>query len=103
MRELAGEHDPQFLAHLIAQLAITLSFRRLTLERVHLPRDFIKDVVDAREILARLLQPKLGETLLGFESCNSCSFFEDGTAIVRLARENLSDASLFDDRVRLRS
>src|SRR5262249_29380766 len=50
-----------------------------------------------------LLEPKLGEPLLRFELRNSRSFFDDRTTIERLARENLSDASLFDDRVRLRS
>ena len=54
LRELAGQHDAQLVAHLIAQLGVALGLRRLALQRIHLPRDFVEDVVDARQVQFRV-------------------------------------------------
>ena len=48
--ELAGEHDAQVGAHLVAQAAITLGLAGLAFQRIHLTGDFFEDVVDAVEI-----------------------------------------------------
>ncbi len=103
LRQLACEYDAEFLPHLIAQLCITLGFCSLAFEGIHLPRDFVENVVDTRQILPRMLQAQLGKSLLSLEPRDARSFFDNRAPIVRLARENLADASLLDDCVRLRA
>ena len=69
--ELAGEHDPQLGAHFVAQPGIALGLAGLALERVHLPRDFFENVVDAVEIGFGVFQARLRQTLPGFEFRNA--------------------------------
>ena len=100
--ELAGEHHPQLGAHLVAQLGIALGFAGLALERVHLPRDLFEDVVHAVQIRLGVFETRLRETLPRLELRNPSRFFNDGAAVRRTAAQNLTDASLLDERVRLR-
>ena len=100
--ELAGEHDPQFGAHFVAEPGIALGLAGLALERVHLPRDFFKDVVDAVEIGFCVFQARLRQTLPGFEFRNARRFFNNVAPVGGTAAQNLSDAPLFDERVRFR-
>ncbi len=103
MCELAGQQHAQLGAHLIAQLGITLGLRRLPLQRIHLARDFVEDVVDARQVQPGVFQARLGQPLAGLELRDASGFFDDGAAVGRLAAQNLPDAPLLDDGVRLRS
>ena len=48
-----------------------------------------------------MFEAKFCQPLLRFELRNSGSLFDNRAAVVRLAREDLADASLLDDRVRL--
>ena len=101
LRKLAGQHDAQFVAHLVAQLGVTLGFRRLPLQRIHLPRDFVEDVVDAGQVELGVFQPSFGQPLARFVLGDAGSLFNDGAAIGGLAAEDLADASLLDDGVGL--
>ena len=100
--ELAGEHDPQLGAHFVAQPGIALGLAGLALERVHLPRDFFEDVVDAVEIGLCVFQARLRQTLPRFEFRNASRFFNNVAAVGRTAAQNLSDAPLLDECVRFR-
>ena len=102
LRELAGEDYPQLGAHFVAQLRIALGLAGLALERVHLPRDFFENVIHAVQIGLGVFQARLGETLLRLEFRDASGFFNDGAAIGRTAAQNLADASLLDQRIRLR-
>ena len=103
LRELAGQHHPQFGAHFIAQAAVALCLAGLPLERVHLPRDFFKNIVDAIQVHLRIFEPGFGEAFLRLELCDARGFFNHRAAIGRTAAQDLPDASLLDERVRLRS
>src|ERR1700732_4146281 len=94
LSELAGEHDSKFGAHLIAQPGIALGLAGLSLERVHLPRDFFEDVIQAVEVSFGIFESRLGKTLLRLEFRDARGFFDDGTAVRRTAAQNLTDASL---------
>ncbi len=100
MKRLA-KHQAQLVAHFVAQLGIALGFGGLTLQRVHLPRDFVEDVVDARQVLLGVGKPGLGEALASLELGDAGGFFDDVAAIRGLAAQNLPDASLLDERVGL--
>ena len=102
MRELAGQHHAQLGAHLVAQPGVTLGLRRLPLQRIHLPRDFVEDVVDARQVQLGVFQARLRQPLAGLELGDAGGLFDDGAAVGRLAAQNLPDAPLLDDGVRLR-
>ena len=97
----AGKHNPQPGAKLIAQRAVALCLRGLPLQRAHLPRDFVEDVVHARKIRLGRFQPELRQPLLGLEPRNPRGLFEDRAPIERLRAEQLADALLPDDRVGL--
>ena len=99
---LAREHYAKQGSHLLANLDISPRFRRLALERCQLFLDFHKDIVDAREIDLGGLELGLGKALFGFVFRNSGGFVDDRAAIRGLGTQNLSDASLFDDGVRIR-
>src|SRR3979411_1083090 len=102
LSELAGEHDSKFGAHLVAQPGIALGLAGLAFERVHLPRDFFEDVIHAVEIRFSVFEARLGKTLLRLEFRDARSLFNDGAAVRRTAAQNLTDASLLYERVRLR-
>src|SRR5260370_40506166 len=102
LRELAGKYDLQLFAHLVAQAGIALGLGSLALQRVHLPRDFFDNIVDAGKMLPRRFQTQFGKSLPRLELGDAGSFLNDGAAIVRLAAEALPNASLLDDGVRLR-
>ena len=99
----AGEDDAQAGAKIVADRSEALRLGRLTLEGVHLPGDFLEDVVDAGEVLFGGLETKLGEALLGLEAGDARGFFNDGAAVVRLGAEELADALLADDGVAFRA
>ena len=101
--ELAGQNQAQFGAHFFAQARIALGFGGLALERIHLARDFVEDVVDAGEVQLGIFQARLGQALLGFEFRDPCGFFENCAAVGGTAAQNLTDASLLDQRVGLRA
>ena len=101
--ELAGQHHPQLGAHLVAQSGIALGLAGLALERVHLPRDFFENVVDAVQVRLGVFETRFGETLFRLEFGDSGRLFDDGAAVRRTAAQNLTDASLLDERVRLRA
>jgi hypothetical protein len=98
---LAGEHYAKQRAHLLADLRIAARFRGLPLEGCELFFDFHEDIVDPREIDFRGLKFGFGEALLGFELGDSRSFFDYGAAVGGLRAQNLSNAALFDDGVRI--
>ena len=81
VRELAGEHDAQLGAHFVAQIGIALGLAGLAFERVHLPRDFFKNVVYAVQIRLGVFEASFGQALLGFEFCDPGCLFNDGAAI----------------------
>ena len=97
----AGQDDTQAGAQVVAQQAVTLRLGGLALERVHLARDLVEDVVDAGEVDLGGLQAQLGEALLGLEAGDSGGLFEDGAAVHGLGAEDLADALLADDGVGL--
>src|SRR6266436_8159007 len=97
LRELAGEHDSKFGAHLVAQPGIALSLAGLPLERVHLPRDFFEDVVHSVEISLGVFEARFGETLPRLEFRDARRLFNDGAAVRRTAAQNLPDAPLLDE------
>ena len=101
LRELAGQHDAQFGAHLVAQSGIALRLAGLALQRIHLPRDFFENVVDAVQVLLGIFQARFGQALLGLEFRDPGGFFNDGAAVGGTAAQNLPDASLLDQRVGL--
>src|SRR3979411_1717551 len=100
--ELAGEHDSKFGAHFVAQPGIALGLAGLALERVHLPRDFFEDVIHTVEISFGVFESRLGETLLRLEFRDARRLFHDRSAVRGTAAQNLTDASLLDEGVRLR-
>ena len=97
--ELAGEHNPQLGAHLVAQPGIALGLAGLALERVHLARDLFENVVHAIQIGLGVFESRLSQTLLRLEFRNASRFFNDVAAVGRTAAQNLADASLLDERV----
>ena len=101
--ELAGQHQAQFGPHLLAQLGVTLRLRRLALERIHLPRDFLENVIHAGQVQLGVFQTRFRQPLLGFEFGDAGSFFDDGPAVGGTAAQDLPDASLLDQRVGLRA
>ena len=101
LRELAGQDDAQFRAHFVAQLGIALGLAGLALQRIHLPRHFVEDVVDARQVQLGVFQTRFRQPLAGLELGDAGGLFDDGATVGRLAAENLSDAALLDDRVGL--
>src|SRR5207253_11276119 len=101
LREFSRQHDATLVGQLLAQPAIALCLRGLPFQRVHLPGDFLKDVVDAGQVQLRLLQPRLRQTLAGFELGYARGLFDDGAPVMGLAAEDLPDATLLDDGVGL--
>src|SRR3984957_11100387 len=99
----AGEHDPQAPTHLIAERGIALSLRGLALEGTHLAGYFFEDVIDPSQILFRLFEAKLRQSLASFEAGDPGCFFDNRAPVVRLGTKELPDAFLFDDGVGLRT
>ena len=99
--ELAGQHDAQLGAHLVAQARVALGLRGLALQRIHLARDFFEDVVDAGQVQLGVFEAGFGEALLGLELGDAGGFFENRAAVGGTAAEDLADASLLDERVGL--
>src|ERR1019366_3360007 len=103
LRELADQQHAQLGAHFVAQPGVALGLRGLPLQRVHLARDFVEDVVDAGEILLRVFEAGLRQALARFELGDAGGLFNDGAAVCGLAAEDLTDAALLDDGVGLRA
>ena len=99
--DAAGEDDAQAGAQLIAHGGEALGLGGLALERVHLARDFFKDVVDAGKVLPGAFEAEFGEAFFGFEASDAGGFFDDGATIMWLGAEKLADALLADDGVAL--
>src|SRR5260370_34919135 len=85
----------------MGRLGVVLSIGGLALKGIHLERDLIKNIVDSGQVQFRLLKPRLGQPLLGFELGNAGGFFDNRTPVIGLAAEDLADATLLDDRVGL--
>ena len=94
--ELAGQNQTQLGPHFFPQPGIALRLRGLPLQRIHLPRDFVEDVVHARQVQLGVFQSRFGEPLLGLELRNAGSLFQNRAAIGRAAAQDLPDASLLD-------
>ena len=97
--ELAGQNDTKLSTHLVTEFCVALGLGGLTLQRIHLARDFVKNIVDARKIQLGIFEARFSEALLGFKLCDSGSLFENRPAISWPAAENLADSSLLDERV----
>ena len=102
MREPAGQQHAQFGPHFIAKLGVALGLGRLPLQRIHLARDFVKNVIDAGEILSGVFEAGFRQPFAGLELGDAGGLFDDGPAIGRLAAQDLPDASLLNDGVGLR-
>src|SRR6185437_1145922 len=76
-------------------LAVSFRLRRLTLQRSHLPRHFLEDVVDARQVQLRRFQPRLRLPPLGFVLAHPGRFLDHGPPVVGLGTQNLPDPPLF--------
>ncbi len=101
--EFARQNQPKLGAHFFAQPGIALSFRSLPLERIHLARNFLEDVVHARQVELRVFETGFGQALLGLEFRDASRFFEDGAAIGGTAAEDLPNTSLFNQGIGFRS
>ena len=95
----SGKDGGENVAHAVSQFDKTPRLPCLPFEGVSLPVDLGQDVIDARQIQARSLQPGFGKFALRFELRNARGLFDQRTAIHGLRAEKLSDASLFDDCV----
>ena len=102
LSELAGQNQAQLGTHLFAQFGVALCLGSLPLERIHLARDFLENVIHSRQVLLGLFQARFRQPLLGLELGDAGGFFDDGAAVGGTAAQNLSDASLLDQRIRLR-
>src|ERR1019366_5963472 len=100
---LAAQHHAQPRIEFDLQFAIALGLGGLPLERIHLPRDFLQDVVDARQVLLGALQLGFGQTLPGLELGNPGRLFDHRAPVLRLGTQNLPDAPLLDDGVAFRA
>jgi hypothetical protein len=58
------------------ELAVALGLGRLPLERIHLPGDFLQDVVDARQVLLGAFQLGFGQALAGLELGDAGGLFD---------------------------
>src|SRR5215204_6911590 len=101
--EAAGESNPQLLHLLGLELAISLSLRGLTLQRVDLSPHFFEDVENAREVVFCRFELCFRKTFLRLETSDPGGLLDHGSAILRLRAEDLTDSSLLDDRVAFRS
>jgi hypothetical protein len=81
LSELTGENDAQFRAHLIAQLRVPLGLAGLAFQGIHLPRHFVEDVIDAREIQLGVFEARFCEALAGLELGDARGLFDDGAAV----------------------
>ena len=102
LRELAREYNTQLGAHLVAQLGVSFGLGRLALQRVHLPRDFLEDIVHPGQVQFGIFQARLGQPLLGFEFGHARGLFNNRAAIGRTAAQDLSNAPLLDQCIGLR-
>src|ERR1035438_3733425 len=97
----AGQYHPQPPAQFVADRGKPLRLGCLTLQAVHLARDFFEDIVHAGQVLLGALQAQLGKPLLVLEARNPRSLFDNRPAIVRLGAEYLTDPLLADNGVAL--
>src|SRR5439155_14294826 len=67
-----------------------------------LPRDFLEDVTHARQVLLSVLETRFRQPLLRLEFRNSGSLFDNRPPVGRTAAQNLPNAPLLDERIRLR-
>ena len=93
----------QAAAQLLMKFAVAPRLRGLALQRVHLLRDFFQNVGDARQVLPRRFQLGLRQALAGFEFGNAGGFFQNQAPVRRFRTEDLADAPLLDDGIRLRA
>jgi hypothetical protein len=102
----APPHEPQ---QLLAQLHVLLVFlvlrrhRCLRLELLDLHAQLVADVVDARHVLARLGEPRLGLLAALLVARHARGFLEEHAQLLGLGLDDARDHSLLDDRVRARS
>ena len=83
-------------------LRIALGLGGLALQRIHLPRDFLENVIHAGQVQLGVFQARFGQPLLGLELGDAGGLFDDGAAIRGTAAQDLPDASLLDQGVGFR-
>ena len=103
LRELAGQDNPELRPHFISQTGVALGLRCLTFQRVHLARDFFKDVIHAREILLRIFETGFRKPLFCLEFRDARGFLDDRPAVRWPAAQDLSDTSLLNQCVGFRT
>ena len=100
--ELTGQYQPKLGSHFIPQASVTLRLGSLSLQRVHLPRDFLEDIIHPVQVELGIFQPGFREPLLGLKLRDSGSFFKNVAAVCWTAAQDLPDSALLNQRVRLR-
>ena len=103
MPGLAGQHDSQQSAHLLAQLGVPARLRRLALQRCKLLFYLHINVVDPRKIDLRGFQLRFRQPPFGFVHSDPGGFLDDRPPVHRPRVEDLADSALLDDRVAIRS
>ena len=94
-----GHQNGKVLVALLLEFLEAPGARRLPLERIHLPRDFLQDVVDAVQVLLGAFELEFRQPFAGLELGDAGGLFDDRTAIERTRAEDLPDAALLDDGV----
>src|SRR4029077_7017842 len=85
--------------HLLAQLGVAFGLGGLALQRIHLARYFLEDVVHARQVHLGIFETRFSQPLLGLELGNAGGLFDNGPAMGWTAAEDLPDASLLDQGI----
>ena len=94
-----GHQNGKVLVALLLEFFEAPRARCLPLERVHLPRDFLQNVVDAVQVLLCAFELEFRQPLAGLELGDARGLFDDRTAIERTRAEDLPDAALLDNGV----
>src|SRR4029077_13603620 len=81
LSKLAGQDQAQLGPHLFAKLGVAFCLGGLTLQRIHLTRDFLENIIHAGQILLGIFETCFSQPLLGFELGDAGSLFDDGPAI----------------------
>jgi hypothetical protein len=84
---------------LVVQRAVLLGHLGLRLQLLEVRVEFAQDVVDARQVLARVLQPIFGLAAALLVLGDAGSFLEEQPQLLGLALDDAADRALADDRV----
>src|SRR5581483_5043002 len=103
-RAAAGGHHAEVqLPQLRLDAMVLLGAARLSLERGHLAVELAEHVLNAHEVVARPLHLPFGGDLPAPEARGARRLFDEEAALLGLRVDELVDAALLDDRVRLRA